>query len=278
MVSPVSYTWVLGTVLIDNGWGEKGTGFWMRRSLDDQYSRAFLVTNKHVLYPGSTDRNSVSEVEIHLNVKRKSEVVGEIVPYTLTGSNGESFVREHPDDNVDVLAIDVTNLFLSRSDIYFKAADYDLIPRAAAVPGEYWITEGDEVFVVGYPSGLRQGGTNYPLVRQGILATRFAEPLIEDVDDGKGNMVQKHTRGFLIDGATIPGSSGSPVVLKQTLAQTLGKDVQVGTNTQPLLLGILAETRFAPVKTKTDDIPSFAGLGMALDASTIRETIEMFFA
>lgn len=278
MVSPISYTWAQSTVLLDNGWGERGTGFWMRRMLDDQYAKVLLVTNKHVLDSDAATRRTMTDVEIHLNVKRGSEVVGEAVPYPLSDGNGASLVREHPDDNVDVLAIDATNLFLARRDIHCKTADYDLIARAAAVPGEYWITEGDEVFVIGYPSGLRQGATNYPLIRQGILATRFGELLIEDAEDDSGNAIQRRTRGFLIDGATIPGSSGSPVVLKQTLGQTLGKEVQVGTNRQPLLLGILAETRFAPVRTKAGDVQSFAGLGMALDASTIRETIEMFFA
>jgi hypothetical protein len=39
---------------------------------------------------------------------------------------------------------------------------------------------------------------------------------------------------------------------------------------------IIAETRFAPIKTPTQLIPSFAGLGLAFYAATIRETIELF--
>lgn len=277
MVSPVSLTWAETTVLIDNGWGGKGTGFFMSRQLDEQYAKMFLVTNKHVLDPDADARRGMTDLVLHLNVKRAGAVVGDAIAYPLRADNGESLVREHPDDNVDVLAIDVSNLFLARPDIHCKRATYDLIVDGPTADGQ-WITAGDEIFVIGYPSGLRQGATNYPLVRQGIVATRFGETLVEDVSDGRGNVSQRHTRGFLIDGATIPGSSGSPVVLKQSMDQVLRAGVPGGPQARPLLLGILAETRFAPVRTEAGDVQSFAGLGMALEAVTIRETIEGFFA
>lgn len=46
---------------------------------------------------------------------------------------------------------------------------------------------------------------------------------------------------------------------------------------QPVLLGIIAETRYAPIETREGNIPSFAGLGLAFDAETVKETIELFF-
>jgi hypothetical protein len=46
----------------------------------------------------------------------------------------------------------------------------------------------------------------------------------------------------------------------------------------PLLLGIIAETTYAPIPiSERDYIPSFAGLGLAFDAETVKETIELFF-
>ena len=253
MASLVSTTWAETTVLIDNGWGEKGTGFLMSRELDEQYSKLFLVTNKHVLDQRASVRRTMTDVQLHMNVKRENVIFGEAIPYSLEDENGNSLVREHPDDNVDVLVIDVSNLFLGRPDIHCKRATYDLIADTAVSNG-YWITAGDEIFVVGYPSGLRQGPTNYPLIRQGIIATRFGETLVEDATDDQGNYIQRHTRGFLIDGATIPGSSGSPVVVKENYEQVLRERMSPGSARQPLLLGILAETRFAPVKTKTGDL------------------------
>lgn len=45
----------------------------------------------------------------------------------------------------------------------------------------------------------------------------------------------------------------------------------------PLLLGIVAETRFAPIQiSSTSAIPGFAGLGLAFVVKTIVETLDEF--
>jgi hypothetical protein len=46
----------------------------------------------------------------------------------------------------------------------------------------------------------------------------------------------------------------------------------------PVLLGVVAETMYAPVQLGAAVIPSFAGLGMAFEVETIRETVELFFS
>ena len=46
--------------------------------------------------------------------------------------------------------------------------------------------------------------------------------------------------------------------------------------TPAFLLGVIAETRHAPIRTPAGVYPSFAGLGLAFDASTIRDTMELF--
>ena len=44
-----------------------------------------------------------------------------------------------------------------------------------------------------------------------------------------------------------------------------------------VLLGFVAETKYAPVQLGSGVILSFAGLGLAFDVDTIRETIELLF-
>jgi hypothetical protein len=42
-------------------------------------------------------------------------------------------------------------------------------------------------------------------------------------------------------------------------------------------LASIAETRYAPIETQEGNIPSFAGLGLAFDAKTVKEPINLFF-
>ncbi len=72
----------------------------------------------------------------------------------------------------------------------------------------------------------------------------------------------------------IPGSSGSPVALKPLTTRYVRENIQIQSST--LLLGIIAETRYAPVRTPTFETLSFAGLGLAFDTETIIETIDLF--
>jgi hypothetical protein len=99
----------------------------------------------------------------------------------------------------------------------------------------------------------------FPIVRQGIIASRIIENL---KDRGMtGNDEERVLRAFLIDGAIIPGSSGSPVILKPTMGRYIGKDYLVE-NFPSVLLGIVAEYRIGFIEQKSSDYASFANLGM----------------
>jgi hypothetical protein len=49
MASLIAATWIHTTMLIENDWGEFGTGFLVSRSISDSKARVFLASNKHVL-------------------------------------------------------------------------------------------------------------------------------------------------------------------------------------------------------------------------------------
>ncbi len=274
MASPIAETWVHATMLIENEWGECGTGFLVARKVDAEIVRAFLITNKHVLNKDPQRRVRASRIRLHVNKKNaQGGVEGETVSVSLVTGSGKPW-REHPDRDVDVLAFDITSLLATRPDIEKKWATYDLFLTNERIK-ELQITMGEEVMTVGYPLGLRHRTTNLPLVRSGIIATKIGESLEDEVEEN-GTIRKRILRGFLIDGATIPGSSGSPVVLKPVIGRVVGDSIQMGTP-PPILLGIVAETRYAPIRTTAGEIPSFAGLGLAFDAETVRETIELFF-
>ena len=68
----------------------------------------------------------------------------------------------------------------------------------------------------------------------------------------------------------IYSTSGSPVVLKPVTGRHQNNAIVVG-STPAVLLGIVAETRYAPISAGEKIIPGFAGLGFAFDVETIVE-------
>lgn len=276
MASPIAEAWIYATMLIENEWDSKGTGFLVFRVIDDKKGRVFLVTNKHVLHERSEGRQNANKVLLYLNIKNKDgSITGQTAEFPLNLKDGSKRWREHPEQDVDVLAFDVTQGIVEYPNIEKRWADYSLFADHGKRE-ELDITVGDEIVVIGYPLGIRQGATNLPILRQGILATSVGETLEDEYRESNGTLRKRILRGFLIDGAIIPGSSGSPVVLKPTTGRFVKGNIVMGFS-PPVLLGIIAETRYAPVRTSAGDIPSFAGLGLAFDAETIRETIELFF-
>lgn len=138
------------------------------------------------------------------------------------------------------------------------------------------IKSGDQINIIGYPAGIRHRTTNFPIIRSGIISSRIGEELEDEYKSLNGKRRKRILRGFLVDGAIIPGSSGSPVVLPLVSLRNVHDRFQI--QTFPLLLlGIIAESRYAPLITPANDYLSFSGLGLAFDAQTIMETIERFF-
>ena len=274
MGNPIAESWIYATILVQNEHGGKGTGFLVRRPVDENRAKIFLVTNKHVIGEGPEVRAATKKIGLNINVKDKdSNIRGELVVLELP--NGRDPWREHPDRDVDVLALDVTSVLLDYPHIVTKWAEYSLFASPQRLD-ELDVNIGDDVMVVGYPLGTRHHETNFPLVRSGVLATRIGESLEDEVKEPSGVKRKRILRGFLVDGATIPGSSGSPVVLKPVFGRKV-KDHIEGSLPAPILLGLIAEARYAPVQRDAGDSWSFAGLGLAFDAETVKETIELFF-
>ena len=276
MSSPISKSWIYATILIENEWNERGTGFLVARKINDDQLRFFLCTNKHVLNKDPLLRQSATRITCNINVKKQNgQIVGKPYPINLNFPDGSKRWKEHPDPIVDVLVFDITDLLNAIPEMQKKWAEYSLFADSNILSSQD-ITIGDEIMIIGYPLGFHQGETNFPIVRQGIIATQIGQTFTQEVADNSGKMIQRTYRGFLIDGGAIPGSSGSPVILKPVTGRFVGDNIMMGAP-QPYLLGILAETRFAPIKVGNVTIPSFAGLGLAFDAVTIKETIELFF-
>lgn len=262
--------WMATTMLVQNERGGKGTGFLVSRKMGDDRSRIFLVTNKHVLNDNDELRKDTRHITLFLNEKDSSGRV-KLRAYQIIFDNKNEW-REHPDKNIDVLAIDVTNLILDNKNISHKTASYEIFANNPDTHSPIYVNVGDDVLVIGYPLGLTQSGeplpveslegSALPIVRQGILST----PIKSRIDG---------LSGFLIDGAVIPGSSGSPVILKPRYGYLRGNEWIMGS--QPAaLLGIVSGTKLKR-DTHLGDFTWQTNMGVVYNTDTIKDTVELFF-
>ena len=98
------------------------------------------------------------------------------------------------------------------------------------LPATYSLHPGDDVFIMGYPLGLKDNKNNLPIFRNAMIASSYRVPF-----DGKPL--------FLTDANLHPGTSGSPVITKpkNTLVDEQG-NTSIVTGTVYYLLGIHSAT------------------------------------
>ena len=112
------------------------------------------------------------------------------------------------------------------------------------------VTEGDEVFILGFPSGHYDALKNWPVVRHGMVAQ--IQPLL------RGDACT-----FLVDGSVFGGNSGGPVVIKpQPPGITSFPSLR-----HNALIGMVAGCQIAPNTRENAD------LGIIVPVDTINETI-----
>ena len=88
---------------------------------------------------------------------------------------------------------------------------------------EITMSEGDGVFVLGFPVQVATGARNFVVVRQGIIAR------VSDLLGGFSGT-------FLIDTFIFPGNSGGPVILKPEIRSITGTKPQ----SNALLIGLVS--------------------------------------
>jgi hypothetical protein len=274
MSSFLEQTWVMATVQLVNQERKVGTGFFVVRQVEGG-QRLFIVTNKHVLGDSRESREAAQTIEVRLNVTRDGRIQGYPVTYQVRDPNGTVHWREHPDPDVDVMAFDATVIAIKITDLSSKWADYSLFIDEKKVE-EHDISMGDDVVILGYPLAVHQGNTFLPMLKSGTLGSKLGLKLQDSVPVPGGGARSRELPAFLVDGAIVPGSSGSPVVLKPVPGRIVKGNIFLGVP-PPFLLGIISETKTVEIVTPKGPALSIPGLAIAFDASTIREVIESFF-
>lgn len=200
--------------------GEKrwiGTGFLVGRyhkevPAEKKNYHLFLVTNKHVL-------KGVESILVRFNPKTEEPAKDYDISLT---PRKELILVGHPDSDIDivVISVNVDALHKDHARFAFFALD-DHALRIADIK-EHGISEGDFVYVLGFPMGIVSPDRQYVIVRAGVIAR------LRDAIDQK-------SREFLIDANVFPGNSGGPVVLKPEMISIEGTK----STTKATLIGII---------------------------------------
>lgn len=174
-----------------------GTGFLVgdpvrhKPPSDEKRYRIWLITNKHVL-------TGLKTIYVKFNSAVDPNSKDYEVP--LISRNGKPRWVGHASQTVDVAAITMPVKLLEnekRLFSFFQLGDHTA-DRQSLKDNE--VTEGDRVFVLGFPMGLVDASRQYVICRGGVLA-RVRDFLEQKAED------------FLVDATVFPGNSGGPVIL-----------------------------------------------------------------
>ena len=176
--------------------------------------RIFLVTNKHVF-------NDSKSAWLRFNPEG-DEPAKEFEALLVDKDNKQTWLV-HPDPEVDLAILSINAPFLMEQGIRFSyfRNDQHITTRTQAT--EIGVSEGDGVFILGFPMGMIGEKRNFVIVKQGIIA-RIRDTLAE------------HSKEFLVDASIFPGNSGGPVVLRPEIVSIQGTKA----NSSASLLGVVS--------------------------------------
>ena len=214
----------------------------------------FMVTNRHVI-------TNVTELWVRFNGPMGTSPK----PYSLPTGNppGTTHWTFHPDPDVDVAVLLIDAVRLKDVKLLFIHGDHDVASHEELRTSEF--SEGNEIFVLGYPLGLAGDEQNYVIVRHGIVAR------IRDWYDSDSKF-------FLIDSSVFPGNSGGPVIAKPVLWSSNNRP----RFHQPKLIGMVSS--YLPYQEiavseqtglKRMIFEENSGLGVVVPIDQIQETITL---
>jgi len=174
----------------------------------------YLVTNRHV-FDGS------KEATLRFNPAAGNPA--KEFQLSLVSQIGAPLYAQHPDSEIDIAVTSINLTVLRQQGIqyaFFSDNNHVLTLRGHSPATT---SEGDAVFILGFPMGDVGKDRNYVVSRKGSIAR------IRDTISGS-------SKYFLVDATIFPGNSGSPVVTKQESMAIQGTKAIPAAN----LLGIVA--------------------------------------
>lgn len=219
----------------------------------------FIVTNRHVI----EDQPSMV---IRFNPLGDDPAKDYDIP--LFDKSGKRLWNEHPGKSVDVAVIGINADFLKTEGVsydYFQSDNHLMTLPEMADNG---VSEGDSIYVLGFPMGIVDQDRQFVIARSGIIAR------IRDTLEGR-------KKDFLVDAFVFPGNSGGPVLYKPEIISISGtKSVA-----KPALIGIVSgymTYKDTAVSKQTGNtrvvFEENSGLAAVVPVDYILETIEACFS
>ena len=225
----------------DSGEREQASCFFVSAGKEGKHH--FLVTNKHVL-------ENKTKIHVYMDLYHKEDST-----YTrhkkLTLRLNDT-VRYHPDYDLAALCIDgVAKLNTEEQEYQYSAIEADWIPDSYEDFSAF-----QEILMLGYPSGIGDMVSNFPVTRKGMTATP-----VWNCYKGQPN--------FLIDIPFLSGSSGSPI-----FAEADGKVWLLGIECSTIMEKMVEEclpNRLYRSRKKTVEVET--GLGLAVRSDQLHELL-----
>jgi Trypsin-like peptidase domain len=228
----------------------EATGFVWKR-----HGRFFLITNWHVaaatnLFTGALllDGGSRPNKFRCSFIIRIGAFERETIDIPIRDENDDPLWLVHPAQKIrriDIVAIPLNMDRLSSNVL--------LIPVNDLAPGRIAIMIGMDVFILGYPFG--SGPPSFPVWKRGSIAS---EP----------DLVRITTGYYLVDTASRPGMSGSPVILRSWKGHLMESNSFIAMTGGPIdrIIGVYSGRK--------DDAPSQAQIGMVWHVDYIDDIID----
>ena len=186
-----------------NGPSWHGTGFIVGRpSINDTGEKAYhtyLVTNKHVL-------NNKKNVLLRFNTIHGTNIIDYSVDLE---PNAQKIWVGHQSSNVDIAAFYINPAVLKNDSAVFSFFQIDEHVMDVSEMLSNGVSEGDSIFVLGFPLGIVSDQSKHVISRSGSIAR------IRDV-------LANQQSCYLIDANIFPGNSGGPVITRPEVSSIQG--------------------------------------------------------
>lgn len=180
-----------------------GTGFLVGRPITNDQGvkvyHTFLVTNKHVL---ANKKN----ILVRFNTTQGTNIID--YPIDLEPNNSPVWIG-HPSQEIDVAVFNVNPDVLKNDEVKFSFFNLDTHVLDVATMKQDGVSEGDSIFILGFPMGIVSTQINHVVSRSGSIAR------IRDV-------LNNQQSSFLIDANIFPGNSGGPVITRPEISSIEG--------------------------------------------------------